>query len=557
MLTTILNMDIRELVLIIVAFCNFILAIFVFLKNKKDRINIYYSFTALATGCWTFGLAAFSLSIDLDVATFWCKFYYVSAALIASSFLAFSFVFPFDKRKLPKIYSSLFYLFTIFIIGISVWPGAMIKEIVIRPWGKEAILSPFYFIYTTYFVMCVIGAFGNFLRKHKQSLQNEVYKMQIKYVFIGTSIAMAWGMMFNLFLPLIGNYKLIWLGPYLSLAMIGFIAYAIFKHHLMNIKIITTELFGVLIMIVVLLDALMARSRIEFFLKFGLFMVVAVFSILLIRSVLNEVRSTEKVVKLAHHLEKANIELKKLDKAKSEFISIASHQLRTPVSVIKGVSSMMKEGDMEHFSKEKRERFIDSLWQKSCKLERIIKDILSATEMTSIKYKAEKEKAEPIDLEELLKESINDFQPAAQEREIELSLTVFGRPIPKIYGEAMYLRDAVDNLIDNALKYTPSLKTSSEVRGKRKKKGIVSVSLTKKENNVIISVKDNGIGIPPKEKANLFDKFTRASNARDMYTDGSGLGLFIAKEIVEGHQGKIWLESEFNKGTTFYISLPI
>jgi signal transduction histidine kinase len=256
-------------------------------------------------------------------------------------------------------------------------------------------------------------------------------------------------------------------------------------------------------------------------------------------------------------LRKANIELQKLDKAKSEFISIASHQLRTPVSVIKGITSMMLEGDLEKFPPEKKKQFVESLWQKSCKLESIINDILNATEMTSAKYRVKKQRAEFIDLEKLLEEVISYFQPAAQERKIDLSFIPPKKSIPKIYGEEEYLREVFNNLIDNALKYTPSLVANREVRGKREEKGIIFVSVTKKKNNVIISIKDNGIGIPQKEIPNLFKKFTRASNARDMYTDGSGLGLFIAKEIVEGHGGKIWLESQLNKGTTFFVSLPI
>jgi len=78
-----------------------------------------------------------------------------------------------------------------------------------------------------------------------------------------------------------------------------------------------------------------------------------------------------------------------------------------------------------------------------------------------------------------------------------------------------------------------------------------------KRNNVIISIEDNGIGIPKEEIPGLFIKFIRGSNAREMYTDGSGLGLFIVREVIEGHYGKVWMESELNKGTTFFISLPI
>jgi len=272
---------------------------------------------------------------------------------------------------------------------------------------------------------------------------------------------------------------------------------------------------------------------------------------------LNEVRSREKITRLVRSLKRANLELQKLDNAKSEFVSIASHQLRTPVSVIKGVISMMIEGDLDKFSIKKKEQFIKSLWEKSCKLESIINDILNATEMTNSKYRIKEEKAELIDLEELIGKIIKDFQPIIEERGINLFLEKSSKGLPKIYGQRQYLQEALSNLIDNAIKYTPSLRMDSEARGKRNKKGIISISITKKENNVIISIKDNGIGVSKKEIPNLFKKFTRGSNARNMYTDGSGLGLFVVKEIIEGHYGKVWIESRLNKGTTFFVSLPI
>ena len=119
------------------------------------------------------------------------------------------------------------------------------------------------------------------------------------------------------------------------------------------------------------------------------------------------------------------------------------------------------------------------------------------------------------------------------------------------------LDQAVSNFISNALKYTPSTEMVKEARAKRKAKGQISVELKLIKDDVIVSVTDNGIGIPKDEVKKLFTKFTRASNATAMYTDGSGLGLFIVKEIIEGHNGKVWLESTEGKGSTFYFSIPI
>jgi len=267
-------------------------------------------------------------------------------------------------------------------------------------------------------------------------------------------------------------------------------------------------------------------------------------------------RLQREVKRQTRKLREAYEELKKLDQAKSDFISMASHQLRTPVSVMKGIASMIIEGDLEKLPEEKRKKLLNGLWQKSCKLEDIINDILNATKMASATYRLQEEKAELINLGDLLQKIVNDFQSAAQERGIKLLFKKPSSSFPKIYGQKDYLTEAISNLIDNAIKYTPSLKQRKEMEGIKEEEGYVKVSLTKKKNNVIISVEDNGIGIPKKEIPKLFEKFSRASNARDMYTDGSGLGLYIAKEIIEGHYGRIKVKSKVNEGTTFSVILP-
>lgn len=248
--------------------------------------------------------------------------------------------------------------------------------------------------------------------------------------------------------------------------------------------------------------------------------------------------------------------LEKLLKMRSEFLDIASHQLRTPTSVIKGIMSMMVEGDLERMPKEKQKEFVQSAFEKSLKLEQIIHDLLTASEFDSKKY--EINTATPkIQLEDVIDKIIKSSQFAASQREIKLSWQKPKQALPPIFGESRYLEEAFSNLIDNAIKYTPSTKKVNEARATRETSGIVEISSELSNQDIIVKVKDNGIGIPKEEIGKLFQKFTRAINATEMYTDGSGLGLFIVKEIIEGHHGKVWVESEINKGTTFYVSLPV
>ena len=270
-----------------------------------------------------------------------------------------------------------------------------------------------------------------------------------------------------------------------------------------------------------------------------------------------ELQAGKSKVEKAYEVEKqAREELQKLNQAKTEFLNLASHQLRTPTSVIKGIASMIKEGSFEKFPKEKQATFIEGLYDKSLKLEDIINDILNASEMTSTKFKMTPDHADWIDPELFIKELVRGFEPKLAERQIDLKISIEKSPLPKILCQQEFLKDAIGNLIENAIKYTPSAKADSYTRNIREGKAEINVSVFQKDKDVVFKIQDNGIGVPKEEITNIFKKFQRGSNARDMYTDGSGLGLFIVKEIIEGHGGRVWAESELGKGSSFFASLP-
>ncbi|MBU2578303.1 hypothetical protein KKA69_05780, partial [Patescibacteria group bacterium] len=471
--------------LVVVAIVNFILAFLIYFQSSKTRVNRFYSLTVLSATIWTFCMIMLRTVAQDDLALLylWSTLLWVATIPIVLFYLYFCMEFPKELSSKKKWSIRLVLLVpALLVLFINILYFGTFKEVFIIDGGVGYELNLLHFyIWALYIIGYFSASFVLLFKKIKKA--KGIIRVQLNYVIYGTLLAALFGVIFGIILPLFNSYRYFWLSEGAIIIMSILIAFAIFKHHLMNIKVITTEIFSVLIVIISLINALLSQSRTEFFLKFGLFVAIAIFSVLLIRGVLNEVRSREKVTKMARSLKRANIELQKLDKAKSEFISIASHQLRTPVSVIKGVASMMIEGDLDKFPVEKKERFIKSLWEKSCKLENIIDDILNATEMSNSKYKIKEEKAELINSEELIEKIIKDFQPITQERGISLFLKKSFKKSPKIYGQRQYLQEALSNLIDNAIKYTPSLGMDSEARGKRNKKGIISISITKKENN--------------------------------------------------------------------------
>lgn len=233
-----------------------------------------------------------------------------------------------------------------------------------------------------------------------------------------------------------------------------------------------------------------------------------------------------------------NEHLKKLLEMRSEFLNITSHQLRTPVSVIKGALDMLKEGKL---SEADRNNMIQTAYNKSIKLTDIVNDILLASEMKSDKFEVSLER---VFLDKVIEEVYNDKKGDAENKGIKLLLDLPKDKISPVLSNTKYLRQALYNLVNNALQYTLN--------------GSITIKASNENKKIFLRVIDTGIGIPKESLPKLFQRFSRAPNAVATFTDGSGLGLFIIKEIIESHkEAKVYVEStELGKGTTFTIELP-
>lgn len=237
-------------------------------------------------------------------------------------------------------------------------------------------------------------------------------------------------------------------------------------------------------------------------------------------------------------LKRTNEELEKLDKAKSDFISIASHQLRTPLSAIKGFSSMMLEGSYGLITDILRDK-LEKIYESAERLIRLVNDLLDLSHMEGGKMEFHFGK---VDLTAMVQSVTEELAPTALKKKLVLD---FVKPKKELFVRAdeQKLRQVVMNLIDNAVKYTES--------------GLVNVSLGEKDGWAQFSVKDTGIGMEQKEIANLFQKFMRGSEASHYHTEGAGVGLYVAKKLIEEHKGDVWAESEGEgKGSTFFVKLP-
>jgi signal transduction histidine kinase len=237
---------------------------------------------------------------------------------------------------------------------------------------------------------------------------------------------------------------------------------------------------------------------------------------------------------------KANIKLKELDQAKSDFVSIASHQLRTPLTIIKGYVSMLLEGNFGNLNKKEREA-MKKVFESNERLIRIVENLLNVSRIESGKMLFNFQKKY---IQDIITSVINEFSNILIEKNIKLICEKPIKPLPKIAMDVEKIRQVILNLVDNAIKYSNN--------------GKIVINLKIKNKKIIFCIKDHGIGIKKEDMPNLFTKLRRGTGAALICTEGTGLGLYVSKQIILGHKGKIWAESiGEGKGSKFLFELPI
>ncbi|WP_252226976.1 sensor histidine kinase [Caldicoprobacter algeriensis] len=250
-----------------------------------------------------------------------------------------------------------------------------------------------------------------------------------------------------------------------------------------------------------------------------------------------KVRGSKELRQLGEAFNIMSEKLENLDRARNEFVSNASHELKTPLSAIKVLTESLIHMDVDDPSIYRE--FLEDINSEIDRLNAIINDLLT---LVKIDTEAEELKQEPVDLVELVHSTLKGLQILAQKKNIRLETFYDDRLI--VSGDAVKLRQVVSNIVDNAIKYTPE-------------GGRVTVEVYKGVENAVVKVSDTGIGIPAKDLPHIFDRFFRVDKARSRATGGTGLGLSIAQKIVLQHGGDIRVVSEEGKGSTFYVELPL
>jgi two-component system sensor histidine kinase VicK len=231
-------------------------------------------------------------------------------------------------------------------------------------------------------------------------------------------------------------------------------------------------------------------------------------------------------------------EQEKLDRMRKEFVANVSHELRTPLTTIKSYTETLLDGALEN--KEHAIKFLKVIDSESERMTRLVKDLLqlSKLEYDSILWNMKK-----ISIYKIVSECVYRMNISAEQKNqmLEFNSDI---DVPEIMGDRDRIEQVIVNILSNAIKYTPE-------------NGKIIINLSLKENEIIVNVTDNGIGIPKEDLPRLFERFYRVDKARSRMLGGTGLGLSIARQIVEAHKGKIKIQSEYGQGTQVFISLPV
>jgi len=517
--------DLNLIFLIIISLINLSLGTFVFLAGKKGATTSSFFKLVIVITIWSILNYLADEPSQAPNALFWNKATIAAGFIQCIAALYFILVFPEETRK--KI--SPLWKFSFFVYGsvalISLITNLIVRDVEYFEWGTNIVGGKLYFLYFPLILFAVGAIIFLLIKKYKEFKEEK--KKQIGYILIGAIIYLLTVIPLSVILPgITGSNEFAKFSPYAWVFFIFFTTLAITRYHLFGIEVILTEILVVVIGLLLIIQIFTTPSLSWKVANGVIFVLFCVFGYLLIRATLREI--------------KIRREIEKIDKAKSEFISIASHQLKTPLTAVKGYISMILEGTYGQIS-EKMRKPLANVYQSNERLIKLVNDLLNLSKLEAGKIEFT---PEPISLKELISGIIEELKINAEKKGLYLKIAETEKLLPEVTVDREKLRQVILNIVDNAIKYT--------------QKGGVTIELEKINNEEKIKISDTGEGMTKEEIDSLFQMFSRATAGTQLHSAGAGLGLHVAKRFIEMHGGKIWAESPGKgKGSAFFILLPI
>lgn len=517
-------------VVLIISLLAFLLGLFVILYNYKSRLHVLFGLSTGLIGIWIFLNYIFQVSNSISV----LRIIYAISPFIFLSIALWVTSLKYKKFKNNFIiFSIVVFIINFLVASVSLVTSGVVKSVTDFYNYETGFLFVYYAIYNVS-LFIIYGIY--FVREYRNA--NVIFRNQIKLIMTGVWITALIAALVSFVLPVFGITRLNTLDSPSSIFFIFFSVYSIIKYKFLDIKVITAEVFAALLVILNFINFVNAKNSDERVESLFVFVATLIFGILLVRSVDGEIKRREEVTKLAHSLEKANLRLQELDRQKTDFLSIASHQLRTPLSIAKGYLELLTDGAYGKISPESKE----ILKQMDESNEHLVKLVDEFLDITRIEQGRTKFTFEDKNIVDLINGVVKELKDRAGAKKLPIVWKT-SKEKKVINMDDEKIRHVVFNFIDNAIKYSD--------------KGKIHVSWLSEKNGVAVRVKDNGFGFEKEDEVNFYQKFYRGKNVEGTNVGGTGLGLYVCRKFIEAHGGYVWAHSAgMGKGSEFGFWIP-
>lgn len=513
----------------------FMFGLFILSKDRHSRINQLLFGFCMSMFFWMFGtFMMFGLrGSNRELALFWDRFVYLGVVFMPPFMHHFSLVFTKMFKQKNLLYINYAVAFLFFFISRT---ELFVNDLYLYDWGAHSQARFFHHVFLLYFFLGTGLFFRNIFLYYRKT-HNKEERIQALYIFVAFAIVIFVGGSAYLY-----AYGIDTKFPYAYISGLIFpimLFYAVSRHHLLRIKILGTEILVGLANFVIVTEIFIAKSIRELLLRIVFAVLIFVISILLIMSIEKEIKRREEISKLATSLERANFRLKELDRQKTEFLSIASHQLRTPLSIIKGYIELISDGAYGRAT-DKMKQVLRDMDESN---ERLVKLVDEFLDITRIEQGRTKFSFDIHDMKKLISSVVDELRDRGESKGLKIVWKPNKKVDMNVFMDDEKIRHVIFNYIDNAIKYTT--------------RGSVAISCLLDRKDMIVRVKDTGIGFGEEDEVNFFQKFYRGKNVKGTNVNGTGLGIYVCRKFIEAHGGKVWAKSSGKgKGGEFGFQIP-
>lgn len=534
-----INITTQSVIISTVGILGFIIGSLIYSRDVRRADTLSFFLLSWVFCIWALFLGIFESIESGELSFLILKILYLLTALLPVAVLFFVSTLSQDGKiifsKIKLLVSTApFFILTILFLTL---PNLLFNSIKNDAINIRTILSDSWFLVIVLYVFLYLLVSIILLhRKYKQSAG--IFKSEVKYILFSISVTSFFVLFTGIVLPFFDFYGFFWFSVIFIFIFLCSVGYSILKYNFWNLKLASTDLFTSLISLMLLFELFLSISVVDFIIKTIILLLVLFAGLFLVKNVREEIENREEAERLVRDLADINDNLHLLNKQKTEFVTTSAHHLRDPLTVINGYTSMILDGSFGGVNKKTREA-VNRILESSKRLVVIVEDFMNISKIESGNMNFE---FSNVDISKMIKEIVDEMYISAKERGLKLELNIDNNNfISKV--DSGKLRQVVLNLIDNAIKYTPN--------------GYVNISLSKENNGkILIKLSDTGIGMSKETLKKIFHKFSRADRASKFHTGGSGLGLYIARQMLKKHEGRIWARSEgVGKGSTFYVEL--